>query len=118
MIFTEGTDLPLVETVIIAKPTQSDALYTQMVGRGLRLCEGKEKLRLIDCVGITGKRDICTAPILLGIDISSLDKRSKDKVQGDLFSLPDVIDKLNDSPRAWINCKTTWWLSPLTLNKR
>lgn len=102
MIFTEGTDLPLVETVIIAKPTQSDALYTQMVGRGLRLCEGKEKLRLIDCVGITGKRDICTAPTLLGIDISSLDKRSKDKVQGDLFSLPDVIDKLNDSPRAWI----------------
>lgn len=34
MVFTEGTDIPLVETVIIARPTQSDALYTQMVGRG------------------------------------------------------------------------------------
>lgn len=37
MVFTEGTDIPRVETVIIARPTQSDSLYTQMVGRGLRL---------------------------------------------------------------------------------
>lgn len=28
MVFTEGTDIPLVETVIIARPTQSDSLYT------------------------------------------------------------------------------------------
>lgn len=43
MIFTEGTDLPLVETVMIARPTQSDSLYTQMVGRGLRLYPRKRK---------------------------------------------------------------------------
>mgnify|MGYP002851912658 CR=1 FL=1 len=102
MIFTEGTDLPLVETVIIARPTQSDSLYAQMVGRGLRLCEGKEKLRLIDCVGVTGKRDLCTAPSLLGIDISALDKKKRDKIEGDLLALPDVIDKLSDTPRMWI----------------
>ena len=42
MVFTEGTDIPLVETVIMARPTQSDALYTQMVGRGLRLSPGKK----------------------------------------------------------------------------
>lgn len=102
MIFTEGTDLPLVETVIIARPTQSDSLYAQMVGRGLRLCEGKENLRLIDCVGVTGKRDLCTAPSLLGLDISSLDKKKRDRVEGDLLSLETVIDKLVDSPRMWI----------------
>ena len=28
MVFTEGTDIPRVETVIIARPTQSDGLYT------------------------------------------------------------------------------------------
>ena len=37
MVFTEGTDIPLIETLIIARPTQSDSLYTQMVGRGLPL---------------------------------------------------------------------------------
>lgn len=62
MVFTEGTDIPRVETVIIARPTQSDGLYTQMVGRGLRLYPGKECLTLIDCVGVTGKASLCTAP--------------------------------------------------------
>lgn len=102
MIFTEGTDMPLVETIIIARPTQSDALYTQMVGRGMRLYEGKEKLRLIDCVGITGKRDLCTAPSLLGLDMSSLDRNKKAKVEGNLLELESVIEKLADTPKVWI----------------
>lgn len=58
MVFTEGTDIPRVETVIIARPTQSESLYAQMVGRGLRLYPGKEKLTLIDCVGVTGKANL------------------------------------------------------------
>ena len=62
MVFTEGTDIPRVETVIVARPTQSESLYAQMVGRGLRLYPGKERLVLIDCVGITGKASLCTAP--------------------------------------------------------
>ena len=61
MIFTEGTDMPLIETVIIARPTRNASLYTQMVGRGLRLHPDKTDLQLIDCVGITGKLNICTA---------------------------------------------------------
>ena len=44
MVFTEGTDIPRVETVIVARPTQSESLYAQMVGRGLRLYPGKERL--------------------------------------------------------------------------
>ena len=47
--------MPLVETVMIARPTSNNSLYTQMVGRGLRLYPGKEKLTLIDLVGTTGK---------------------------------------------------------------
>ena len=102
MIFTEGTDLPLVETVIIARPTQSDSLYAQMVGRGVRLHEGKESMLLIDCVGVTGKRDLCTAPSLLGLDISMLDRRQRERVEGNLLSLEDTIDRIVDSPRMWI----------------
>ena len=58
--------MPLVETVMIARPTSNSSLYTQMVGRGLRLHPCKTKLILIDLVGTTGKANLCTAPTLIG----------------------------------------------------
>lgn len=102
MIFTEGTDMPLVETVMIARPTQSNSLYTQMVGRGLRLYEGKDKLILIDLVGITGKHNLCTAPSLLGIDLNTVPKSKRDEIQGDLFELPEIIQEKAYCPESWI----------------
>lgn len=35
-LFTEGTDLPGVETLFLARPTKSRVLFQQMVGRGMR----------------------------------------------------------------------------------
>lgn len=102
MVFTEGTDIPRVETVIIARPTQSDSLYTQMVGRGLRLYPGKERLNLIDCVGITGRASLCTAPSLLGIDLSDVPAGKADEVQGPLFELPQKAIAAADCPESWI----------------
>lgn len=102
MIFTEGTDMPLVETVMIARPTSNSSLYTQMVGRGLRLYPGKDKLTLIDLVGTTGKANLCTAPSLLGIDLNTVPANKQDEIQGDLFELPDLIVKKSDCPASWI----------------
>lgn len=102
MIFTEGTDMPLVETVMIARPTSNSSLYTQMVGRGLRLYPGKEKLTLIDLVGTTGRANLCTAPTLLGIDLNTVPASKQDEIQGDLFELPDLIVKKSDCPASWI----------------
>ena len=81
MVFTEGTDMPLIETIIIARPTRNPSLYMQMVGRGLRLYPGKEYLTLLDCVGVSGKVDICTAPSLFGIPLE--DKKYKELQKGD-----------------------------------
>lgn len=102
MVFTEGTDIPRVETVILARPTQSDALYTQMVGRGLRLYPGKERLILIDCVGTTGKASLCTAPSLLGINLDDVPERRRQDVQGMLFDLPVRAAAASDCPESWI----------------
>ena len=102
MVFTEGTDIPRVETVIMARPTQSESLMTQMVGRGLRLYPGKEKLTLIDCVGVTGKKSLCTAPSLLGIDVSNIPERKQNELQGDLFELPIRAASASDCPESWI----------------
>ena len=102
MVFTEGTDIPRVETVIIARPTQSEALYAQMVGRGLRLYPGKERLELIDCVGITGRASLCTAPSLLGLDMDAVPARKAAEIEGMLFDLPTKIAAATDAPESWI----------------
>lgn len=102
MVFTEGTDIPRVETVIVARPTQSESLYAQMVGRGLRLYPGKERLTLIDCVGVTGRASLCTAPSLLGLDMENVPQRKQSEIEGDLFELPMKIAAASDTPESWI----------------
>lgn len=102
MVFTEGTDIPRVETVMIARPTQSEALYAQMVGRGLRLYPGKDYLTLIDCVGVTGKASLCTAPSLLGIDLTSVPAKKRDELDGMLFELPVKAAAASDCPESWV----------------
>lgn len=101
MVFTEGTDLPLIETVIIARPTKNPSLYAQMVGRGLRKAEGKKFLTLIDCVGVSDM-DICTAPTLMGIDIDDVPKKKLGEVGGMLTEMESTVDKLVDCPENWV----------------
>ncbi|GAB4818260.1 hypothetical protein N2152v2_005306 [Parachlorella kessleri] len=48
MILSEGYDESIVSAVVMARPTKSPALYTQCIGRGLRLHEGKEDCIVID----------------------------------------------------------------------
>lgn len=100
MVFSEGTDLPCIETIIMARPTKSQTLYVQAVGRGTRMFPGKDKLTLIDCVGVTGKHSLCSAPTLLGIDTSSVS--SPEILQGDIFTLPDKAITASDCPESWI----------------
>lgn len=102
MVFTEGTDIPLIETVIMARPTSNQSLYNQAVGRGLRLYPGKEMLTLIDCVGVTGKLDICTAPTLFGLGTDVLKKEDKKKLRGKLTEMDALIQSLADNPASWI----------------
>lgn len=102
MIFTEGTDLPLIETIIIARPTKNQSLYTQMVGRGLRKAENKRFLNLIDLVGVTDDLDICTAPSLLGLDTTLVPRSKTYEIEGMLTELKSVVDETADCPENWI----------------
>jgi superfamily II DNA or RNA helicase len=47
-VLTEGFDHPATSCVILARPTQSRALFTQMVGRGTRLAPGKGDCIILD----------------------------------------------------------------------
>lgn len=47
-VFCEGFDAPNVDMVALLRATVSPGLYYQMVGRGLRICEGKADCRVLD----------------------------------------------------------------------
>lgn len=100
-VLTEGTDLPLVETVLLARPTQSAALYSQMVGRGLRLSPGKTVLRLIDCVGLSQDRQLCTAPSLVGMNEKDFPEGSA-SVDGLITGLRDRLIDEEDCLDGWV----------------
>ena len=50
-VLTTGFDAPHVDLIAILRPTESVSLYQQIVGRGLRLAEGKEDCLVIDYAG-------------------------------------------------------------------
>ena len=63
---TEGWDCPAVDCIVVLRPTKSRALYAQMIGRGLRLYEGKTHLLLLDFLWMTAKHDLCRPSCLMG----------------------------------------------------
>jgi len=50
-LFNEGVDIPVVDTLLLLRPTQSAVLFQQQIGRGLRLSSGKESCLILDFVG-------------------------------------------------------------------
>lgn len=82
-LFTEGTDIPNVDCVILARPTKSRNLLIQMIGRGLRLYPGKKNCHIIDMVGSL-ETGVVSTPTLFGLhpdeildksDVADLKKR-------------------------------------------
>ena len=49
-LLNEGWDCPEIEVLFMARPTMSKVLYTQQLGRGMRLYPGKESLMVFDFV--------------------------------------------------------------------
>jgi superfamily II DNA or RNA helicase len=60
MVLTEGFDAPWASCAVIARPTQSAPLYTQMVGRVLRPWPGKRDALVLDVVGVSGRLKLAT----------------------------------------------------------
>lgn len=56
MVLTEGFDMPQASAIVIARPTQSETLYAQMVGRGLRPYPGKADCLVLDLVGASANK--------------------------------------------------------------
>lgn len=67
-VLTEGFDDPEVSCVAMARPTRSESLYVQCVGRGMRLFEGKRDCLVIDFVDLSAL-NLVTLPTLYGVPV-------------------------------------------------
>lgn len=58
-VLTEGYDEPSTSAILLARPTKSKGLYTQMVGRGLRLFPMKDDCLVLDFTDYAGRHKLC-----------------------------------------------------------
>ncbi|KAI0111818.1 P-loop containing nucleoside triphosphate hydrolase protein [Daldinia grandis] len=135
-VFTEGTDIPNIDCVVLARPTRSRNLLIQMIGRGMRLHPDKTDCHIIDMVSSL-TIGIVTTPTLFGLDPSELVEKATVK---DLQRLKDsketvdvnisrninfveydsVFDLIADtsgerhiraiSPNAWVQVRPNKWV--------
>jgi len=58
MLLAEGYDEPSVDAICVFRPTQSRSLYAQCVGRGTRICDGKENLLILDPLWLSSEHSL------------------------------------------------------------
>ena len=60
-ILNEGIDIPAINMVLFLRPTESQTIFIQQLGRGLRKYKDKEYLTVIDFIGNSYERSIQVA---------------------------------------------------------
>lgn len=86
-LWTEGLDLPQIECIHMVRPTKSDALYLQMVGRGLRIHPGKEFADIFDYQPL-GARNLDMRMVKIGLKKKQLPPVMKTVGEGGMGSMP------------------------------
>ena len=104
MVLTEGYDGRNVDCIMNLRPTINPVLYTQIIGRGTRLCEGKEYCLIIDLVPERNtRRPLCTAPTLFGLEPSFLPDKTAQRLEGGdlLLSIEEIEAVLKDMEASY-----------------
>lgn len=96
MLLTEGWDCPSVDCIIVLRPTKVRSLYSQMVGRGTRLCDGKDHLLLLDFLWHTERHELCHPANLICEDEEVAKTMTKNLEDNANACLPgDVLESIN-----------------------
>lgn len=89
MVLTEGFDCPDVRMLLMARPTQSEIIYLQQLGRGLRTAPGKSACVVIDVA------DNCRSDKIQNCltTVFRLDKRLQGRIVGDVLQKVEEIER-------------------------
>lgn len=92
-IFTEGFDDPAVNCVALVRPTQSQNLYAQIIGRGLRPSPdtGKKDCLVLDYTGVSKDHQLANLFELFGVTVD--DKHKEDTRE---FKIGSVVNEENE----------------------
>ena len=93
MLLTEGFDEPTCDCICVLRATKVRALFTQMVGRGTRLAEGKRNLLLLDFLWLTQSHDLCRPACLITDDeeVASVITEKQEKGHGEMEISADAL---------------------------
>lgn len=94
-VLTEGADFPRCDCVVMGRPTRSQSLYSQMVGRALRPFPGKSDALVLDLTGVS--RDLSLVTLTDLHDEAKVEKVTKDgtAVEDDpTIDVEKVLDKV------------------------
>ena len=92
MLLTEGWDCPSVDCVVVLRPTKIRALYCQMVGRGTRLCPGKDNLLILDFLWLSKRHNLCRPASLISESEEDIEKVKKASQEDEIDLFGAVSD--------------------------
>lgn len=99
-VLTEGWDSTGVDCMLMCRPTMSPALFVQMVGRGLRLHEGKADCLLLDLSGNCARHGSPDNPVVTWSDGT---KKAKSK-ERQMKTCPDCEELVSPDARECPGC--------------
>jgi superfamily II DNA or RNA helicase/HKD family nuclease len=70
-MFNEGLDLPVIDSILLLRPTESPVIFTQQIGRGLRKHNFKKKCLVLDFIGNYKRLDFIPKLLNIPLDPSS-----------------------------------------------
>lgn len=107
----EGVDVPAIEVISMARPTQSFSLYSQQFGRALRPLKDKTHAIIIDHVGNVMRHGLPDAPRFWSLE--RREKRSRSQAE-DVIPLRTCLNAecLAVYPRVKLNCPNCGFYSP------
>ncbi|KQN97213.1 hypothetical protein ASF12_22685 [Paenibacillus sp. Leaf72] len=102
MVLTEGFDEPSVSCVIMARPTKSESLYVQCIGRGIRLHPDKVDCLVLDIVGVTENHSLMTLSKLFSSNEPEVDELDGEPLElRDNESVMELQERVHSSKKEY-----------------
>lgn len=113
-VATYGLDIPSLSCAVMARPTKNLALYLQMVGRVMRLHEGKEDAIVIDHAGVVKENGMVADEQYWSLDTKEKIKDRKERKQKEKKEKKDITCSncgfVYKAERICPYCGTEWEL--------
>lgn len=121
-LLSYGIDIPLVDCVVLARPTRSVVLYLQAVGRGMRTASGKDSVIVIDHGRVIENLGLPTYDRDWSLDAANVNTHAREKLSESRLAVDEKPRRCRECSCVWLttedgsNCPNCGW-KPVPLAK-